>query len=465
MSDNPIKRVINTGLSDLEVSPNEALRLLYKAKGGKQVKRKMPLGLIAALIILLLALTAAAATLLWEHYVPGLKQAEKEKGTYSQWQIGDKEALVKNLMEMGYLDETGRVDRLLDPDTPETEKHQIADQLMLKLTGQTDVNEISADLITYKLLGTEDSWTSAQRVWWNGVINSVRDQVDNPDTLVLPLGHEIREEEAIRIAREGIIKAFEMAPDALDRARPVANLYITKARPDYRRWDIQFKFYKEGTTDWVERVYMAVVDEKGQLIADPDVGTPSLQEMAASHRELEAQKRAPKPPIIQAYIKYVEAENHALFRNWSLEAKEAFSQEIRPMVAEAEKNGELKEYFTEEGVVIAGSDLRAYTAYAYGLPGEGDIPQHVALEKAKQALIESCGVSRRSLEGAASVAVYFDVTQPDKPLWKFFFGPNWEEDIKPRKAHRAQIDARSGEVVLTEVIPFAEMKPGDLRWY
>ena len=164
-------------------------------------------------------------------------------------------------------------------------------------------------------------------------------------------------------------------------------------------------------------------------------------------------------------MEYVEAENHALFRDWSLEAKAAFSREIRPMMAEAERKGELKQYFTEEGVVIAGGDLPLYTAYAYGLPGPEDIPREKALEKAKQALTDACGISRQTLEGAASVSVYFDVTDPDKPLWKFFFGPNWGEKTKPRKAYRAQIDARSGEAVLTEGIVFKELKRDDLRRY
>ncbi|MGI6694651.1 MAG: hypothetical protein ACOX6O_00205 [Christensenellales bacterium] len=465
METNQIKRVIDKGLSGLQVDEIRMHAILSKAKGGEKVKRKLPLGLLAALVVIALALTTTAATLLWEQYVQNVKYAEQEKGYYQDWSIDEKEALIKNLMDMGYIDESGQAERLFDPETPEKEKHAVADQLMLALTGEKDVREISADIITYSLLGPEDTWTSAQRVWWAGVINSVRDTSDDPDQLVLPLGHEVSEEEAIKIARAAIIKAFEMTPDALDKARPVANLYITKARPDYRRWDVQFKIYKEGTADWVERIYTAIVDEKGQVIADPDVNMPSLEEMAASYKKLEEQKKAPKPPIIQAYRKYLEAENYAPFRNWCIETKAAFSREVRPMVAEAERNGELKEYFTEEGAVIAGSELRLNTVYAYDLPGPEDIPQAEALEKAKLALQENYGVSRQTLEGAAEIAVYFDVTDPDKPLWKFFFGPNWKEETEPRKAYRALMDAHNGEAVLTEAINWKEMKGDDLRRY
>lgn len=465
MKTNQIKHVIDCGLSGLQVDRQRMNAILSKARGGEKVKRRLPVLLAAALVALSIALTAAAATLMWEQYVLDMKQKEKNQGDYVNWQARDKAALVKNLSEMGYIEKTKRVARLLDPDTPEAEKGALADQIMLELTGQKDVRDIHSNVITYALLGPEDTWTSAQRVWWTNAINSVRDTSQDPDQLVLPLGHEIPEAQAIEIARAAIIRAYEMAPDALDQARPVANLYITKARPDYRRWNIQFKFYKEGTADWAERIFSAVVDEKGRVITDSDFGDPSLEEMAAQHKELEKQKKEPKPPIIQAYMEYVEAENHALFRDWSLEAKAAFSREIRPMMAEAERKGELKQYFTEEGVVIAGGDLPLYTAYAYGLPGPEDIPREEALEKAKQALTDACGISRQTLEGAASVSVYFDVTDPDKPLWKFFFGPNWGEKTKPRKAYRAQIDARSGEAVLTEGIVFKELKRDDLRRY
>lgn len=463
MARNQIKHVIDCGFSELRVDRQRMEQILSKAKGGEQVKRKLPLMLVAALVALSIALTAAAATLLWEHYVLEIKQKEKNQGHYVNWPVSDKVALVKNLSEMDYIEGSEQVKTLLAEATPEEEKGALADALMLELTGQKDVREIHSNLITYALLGPEDFWTSAQRVWWTQAINSVRDTSHDPDELVLPLGHEVPEAEAIAIARAAIIQAFGMAPDALDQAQPVADLYITKARPDYRRWMVQFKFYKEGTSDWTERVLFTVVDEKGEVIADPDVGTPSLEEMAASHQALEEQKKASKPPIIQAYINYVTQENYALFWDWPLEAKAAFSKEIRPMMAEAEQKGELIQYFTEEGRVIAGADLRLYTAFAYGLPGPEDIPQEAAIEKAKQALMDESGASRQSLEGAGNVLVYFDVSDPEKPLWKFFFGPNWEEDTQPRKAYRAQIDARNGEVVLSEAINWKDMKGDDLR--
>ena len=97
--------------------------------------------------------------------------------------------------------------------------------------------------------------------------------------------------------------------------------------------------------------------------------------------------------------------------------------------------------------------------------GEEDIPQAEALERAKTALQGACGVSHQTLEGAASTAVYFDVTDPAKPLWKFFFGPDWAEETDIRKACRAQIDARSGIAVLKEAINWKEMAGVDPRWY
>ena len=65
----------------------------------------------------------------------------------------------------------------------------------------------------------------------------------------------------------------------------------------------------------------------------------------------------------------------------------------------------------------------AAAAYDYGLPGEGDLAQEDALERARETVRERFGLSQEALSRYTDVLVYFDATGPDAPLWRFVFQP------------------------------------------
>lgn len=272
MDNNHIKESLDNTLSLLQMQSLNASKLLAEAKGGKKVKRKLSVVMILAIMLLILTVTAIAATLMWEKYVVDLKKREQNQGQYADWEIKTKQDLIKSLMEMGYVQESDLTRQLFDSTISREKQEGIADEIMLMLTKQTDAKEINADIITYAIYGPESTWTAEQRVWWQQVTNMFRKVKDNPDTLVLSEKGDLSEERAISIAKETILKAYELPKEMLDKARPVANLYVTKERPDYRRWDIQFQIYEDGKPDYLQRVYTAVVDMSGKVIADPDVG-------------------------------------------------------------------------------------------------------------------------------------------------------------------------------------------------
>lgn len=263
MDDHRIKTALNNTLSGLHVTGHDAGSLLAMAKGGKKVKRKLSVAMVLVMALIVLAATAIAATLLWEKYVVQVKDQEQVQGEYAQWELSSKQGLVQSLMDMGHIPPSDLTEKLFDPSAAETQREQIADALMLALTGQQDVREINADIITYAIFGPEAFWTPAQRVWWQQVTNLYRKVQDNPDTFVLPGPGDLPEQEAIAIARKAILKAYQLPEGTLDKAVPVANLYVTKVRPNVRRWMVQFQFFKEGTANYLEKEYFAVVDPAG----------------------------------------------------------------------------------------------------------------------------------------------------------------------------------------------------------
>ena len=450
MENNRIKQALNNTLSSLYVSEMEAGMLLAQAKGGKKVKRKLSVAMILTIVIITITATAVAATLIWNKYVIDVKKREQSQGEYAQWEIQSKQDLIKSLIDMGYIQESDETRKLFDNTTSKDEQNRIADQLVMLLTKQTDVKEINADIITYSIFGPESTWTSEQRKWWQQVTNMFRNTESDIDSFVLPDKGDLPESQAIAIAKAAILKAYCLPSDTLDQARPVANLYVTKQRPDYRRWDIQFQIYKQGTTDYVERVFTAVVDMSGNVIEDPDLNVPNLESMAENYKkELLRKEQLDQSPIIQIYQKYVKESGMTTIREWTIETKAAYSKEIRNLVVSAMKDGSFKVYNDKE----AGPTERtiiASTVFEYGLPDKQSIQMKAALDLAKKIVQEMLGFTDKEITDNLVIYPYFDITDANKPLWRFVFYPSALGQGVSEKIVRIEIDAYYSKEVSVE---------------
>ncbi len=282
---NELRQAIHEGIdrrcASLPTDPWRVQRVLNAAneKEGVKMKRKMPLALILLAVLLLTSCVAVAAGLLWQNRVVEMKQTEHELGDYCEWPALQRIALASDIVRMGHIAPSAQTAALLDDTLSESNRARIADDLMLALTGLADVKEVHSSLITYAILGHEDTWTPEQRVWWHGIVTMHGDD-GATDTLISPEKGDLTEQEAIRIAGEALQTAYGFTEAGVAALHPVANMYVTDARPDYKRWDIQFKRYRAGSSTYVEKVYSVIVDENGQVIGDEDVGMPNVLERA-----------------------------------------------------------------------------------------------------------------------------------------------------------------------------------------
>ena len=168
-----IVRAVDARLSGLTGDPWMAKHVLARAEEELPNRRKKrAVALIVAAVLALAGMGALAASLLWREQAASMKQVEQTEGDYAGWAIEDKAALVRALVDSGYLAQGGETERLFDEGTPEAERHAIADALLLALTGQTEVAEISVDIITYAVMGAEDTWTPEERVWSPGSLTA-----------------------------------------------------------------------------------------------------------------------------------------------------------------------------------------------------------------------------------------------------------------------------------------------------
>lgn len=80
-------------------------------------------------------------------------------------------------------------------------------------------------------------------------------------------------------------------------------------------------------------------------------------------------------------------------------------------------------------------------------------------------------------EKYGEIDVYFDITDADAPLWKFFFNPKslpvqelegGYDNPLFKLCYKVEINSRTGEIVHVEEFPFQEPGHGleyDLKWY
>lgn len=442
-----IVRAVDARLSGLTGDPWMARRVVARAQEQFPKRRKKrAVALIVAAVLALAGVGALAASLLWRDQAASMKQIEQTEGDYAGWAIEDKAALVRALVDSGHLMQGGETERLFDEGTPEAERHAIADALLLALTGQTAVEEISVDIITYAVMGVEDFWTPEERVWWQQLTRRFDGDDGADDTFLVPDDGVITEAEAVAAAREAILSARGLEEDALDAALPVADLYVTEQQPDRPRWNVQFKLFREGSDSYVEHVYSAVVDARsGEVLSDTGATQPDEAAIASAR---------PDTPLLEAIDAMAESVQRdiASFPAWPLSLKAEYARDIAPKVRAIVDGGDLAPLCRSEDPDLY---VIAAAAYDYGLPGEGDLAQEDALERAREAVRERFDLSQEALSLYTDVFVYFDATDPDAPLWRFVLQPEMgardalgqtQYDLR----YRVEIASPAGDVASAE---------------
>ena len=95
-----LQQSLNAELSSLRTSTLQRDQLYQNAVGGYKVKRKLTVGLVLALVLTLLTVTAVAAALLNQHIEKAMDIAA-DKGEFSEWALDDKIALINAMSEAG----------------------------------------------------------------------------------------------------------------------------------------------------------------------------------------------------------------------------------------------------------------------------------------------------------------------------------------------------------------------------
>ena len=122
------------------------------------------------------------------------------------------------------------------------------------------------------------------------------------------------------------------------------------------------------------------------------------------------------------------------------------------------KSGDLTPLINGEGPDLS---VIASSTFTYGMPGEQDMKQDDALDLAKQTIMETYALDSKIVTLYDDISVYFDITEPDAPLWKFLFiarnrekFPGGYDSEQARLQYKVEINSRTGEVKKAEEFRF-----------
>ena len=253
-----VQRVIDNSLSGIQDDPWMAQRVLNMAHetqgtGGIVVKKKLSIGFVLMMAVMLLGVTALAATLLWQDAGEKVAPVESENGYYDTWNTEAKIELIKALYDLGELKDNPDAERVLNStDMPDAEKTALCDKIMCAYeNGSPDTVTLLS--ILEKLHGDMSTWSMEDKVWYNNLLNA-NNMLSAEDTnYVLPETGEFTQEQAVDAAKSFLISK---GAENLDKAQIEATMYEESDDQFYgetqvskkgrRVWSVVFHLEEEG---------------------------------------------------------------------------------------------------------------------------------------------------------------------------------------------------------------------------
>lgn len=241
-----VQKALNQDAAFIQPNPYLAQRVLNAANaecygnGGIVVKKKLSIGFVAALILMLSTVTALAIGL--ANYFGGFAALEDTYGEYEQWPSSAKVELVKLMSDSGVLSEH---EASLWGRTNESDRQEVADEVLaMHFEGMTYIDTYNA---MTRELGPIEMWSDENRALYTSILQQYGKYGMDWPIYVVPSETDVTREEAIGIARKSVLAMFtleeaqlnEMSVDAIFSIDP----YNTVGAPsDEPFWEINFGY-------------------------------------------------------------------------------------------------------------------------------------------------------------------------------------------------------------------------------
>ena len=536
---NNLKRAIETDLGCLRTTGRERARILRNALEGKKVKKKLSVGFVLMIILILAVVTALAVTL--SGYFAGFARMENTYGDdLAKWPVAAKVELVQLMADNDLLINKEMTAHLQSSDLSQEQQETLVDEILQ--TYFTDTEHLSTFNVMQHELGAFDLWHYEEKALYTSLLIQYGQQKDDWPRYLLPEPGDEPESRAIMTAKQAITLTYVIEEETLNTYTLVTSFMQISEFGDEPVWLVSFHrpdafgMYYEvvmnrnggirtieapgqnpitlGESSAVQALSTCILpaDATPAVLHEYDVKPEYAMMNARSFLtevvdlSAEAAERydvrgafiyseqfnngqepvwmmtvsldgTPVYKVLAAYngqhidgapvgkeFTYVQRSGRVLggdpsllindqgeyFYQWTLEEKAAFSMRWVPLVHDfAEQNP----YFTGEC-----NNIWAWTRRVYGLPGTDDITQDHALRIALEQ-VRKMGASQEEMELLANQLVFFDISNPDQPLWLIVLIRTLPAGLSDQEATQLQerlkdeprqyfitINARSGDV-------------------
>ena len=264
--------------------------LMVAARNVKEeeaMKKKVSVGLVFAIIMILLAGIAFAIAHFTE-YAGKIADMEAEKGYYDTWEVDDRAALVKMLVESGVLPEDERVKTLLSGTLDNAAASALATEIIVDW-GPAREDAITLMSVLESVWGRyPNEWSPENLVWYMETMEAKGQKQET--RFYIPEGGVMSKEQAIAFAIE-YIKPLVDYPQEVWDGYTVSATYesMYHADNDDPYWYVSF----QPPTRWTTRTYIpaVVIDPRtGEIYSDEIYLTP---EQALAERQAEIDSADP----------------------------------------------------------------------------------------------------------------------------------------------------------------------------
>ncbi|HHT16032.1 MAG TPA: hypothetical protein GXZ86_09255 [Clostridiales bacterium] len=438
MKNNRIKQALNNTLSSLYVSDSEARMLLAQAKEGKRVKRKLPVALVLAVLMVLMAATAVAIVFGWTR---GAHFLEKEQaGKFAYWTEQEQIELVESLVTDGYISADDRVRQMRDTSSSSEERAGIVKSILLNWLAAPTEEYIAFCPIMERIWGTFGDWSVEQKAWFSNTLIEAGVQQPDFELYVFPTENDIPEEQAKRIAMAHLCEWFDIQLKDLQQDHVYTSFVIfplprlAEGRTQYTtegqkaQWHFEF-----GIDD------RSAVPSYLTVNVEPITGYVDVYQFVQRMQQEKYMRHW--PDIALQAENFMKTENYRPFMEWSLEARAMWSQEMAPVIRQHDET-ELDNY------------LLAISRFEYGLPQTNMLNQEQATKAAVLAIEKAFQFTEQELEMYDLRYLYFDVTDPAQSKWRLHMSASGIQADTLTKGHPekltnyvVEIDPITGETL------------------
>ena len=417
-----IRSSIDQYFADMDAHPSLQSKILAQTRGDVKVKKKLSVGFVVLVVLVLAVVTALAAITLNALYENAI-QKEGESGLIQNWSAEDQITLVDWMVDAGIELDADKVAQLQDTSLSEEEKGALAMEIIADYYPARDGILTTIDIIA-KDKGPLGTWSLEDKAWYSDMQIKYNNGVTNTKN-TLPGESDLSEAAATRIAFDYYQTEYGLTEDYLQSAR-TENYFQECVIDDQgtigHRW--RLNFYFEGN-DWPLSIELS-----------------------------------PDGSVVWASAPYERTWRDDWYDTmmeddfWTIEGLYRFKQEWEPKVKQLQETGELKD---------SGGDLLYLLSKPFALPRTTDLSRDEALEKANAAILAQNKMTQAILRFFTTREAY-RTDDPNRPAYWFVYIWSYDEQVRREASARhyetgdvpymmiVQIDAATGDTIDLETI-------------